>query len=208
MPVAAPNFQTLEAALARLGKAWVLVGDPLTSGGLAVLGLTEGGITANMNPEIAQRTYPEHTGPAVWDAKLMGYAPTVEIPLIEGDPAVYAKVSPNAAANGGHTSPQDLTTTTLVLVPELEFADGFHFDAAAVPPAWVSPAVPPEHTVWIPKGYFLGKFPSFIPTNEGVSKGTGSVTFQGMLANSADWPEGTKSWIIGDPEPLGVALSI
>ena len=206
MPVSAPNFQTLEAALARLGKAWVLVGDPLTTGGLAVLGLTEGGISANMNPEIALRTYPEHTGNAIWDAKVMGYAPTVEIPLIEGDPDVYAKVSPEAAANGGHTSPQDVTTTTLVLVPELEFAAGFEFDA--VGGSWVSPAAAPEHTVWIPKGYFLGKFPSFIPTNEGVSKGTGSVTFQGMLANSADWPEAAKSWIIGDPDALGVALDI
>ena len=51
MSVTAPVFQTLEAALNDLGQAWVLVGDPFTTSGLSVLGLTPGDITVSMNPQ-------------------------------------------------------------------------------------------------------------------------------------------------------------
>ena len=204
MPVSAPNFQTLEAALDRLGKAWVLVGDPLTASGLAVLGLTEGQIGRTITPQYATRTYPEHTGDVPHEKKLLGYSVSLDIPLIDGDPAVYAKVSPTGAKSGGHLEPQDVTTTTLVLVPELEFANGFEYSTGA----WVQPATAPEHTIWIPKGHFNGRWPQFVPTSDGVSKGTEPVTFEGIIDTSGDWPDGARSWVVGDPAALGVALAI
>lgn len=203
MPVAAPNFQTIEAALEDLGQAWVLVGDPTTAGGLSVLGLTPGDITPNMNPEFISRVYEEYSSQPV-NVKLKGYAPTVDIPLIWGDPAVYAKVSPTGSASGGHTSPQDLTYTSLVLVPDEEFQGGLEFTTGA----WVSPVGGPKHAIWLPKGYFSGAFPTFGSLNTENKNRTGSITFTGVLDDSGDWPEGSKSWLIGDPDAKGVPLAI
>lgn len=202
MPVAAPNFQTIEAALEDLGQAWVLVGDPLTANGLAVLGLTPGDITPSMNPEFVSRIYEEYTSQPV-DVKLKGYAPTVDVPLIWGDPAAYAKVSPTGSASGGHTSPQALTHTSLVLVPDEEFKNGFEVTTGA----WVQPAGGPKHAIWFPKGYFHGAFPTFGSLSTENKNRTGTITFTGVLAG-ASWPEGTKSWVIGNPLAKGVALAI
>lgn len=202
MPVAAPNFQNLEAALNDLGKAWVLVGDPFTANGLSVLGLTPGDVTPAMNPQFVQRIYEEYS-PQPLDVKLRGFAPEVSIPLIWGDPAVYAKISPTGASAGGHTTAQPITFTTLILVPDSEFQSAWEFNAAAVPPAWVYPAGGPKHAVWFPEGYFEGAFPTFGHYETDNRNRTGNVTFRGRLAG-ADWPEGAKSWIIGDPKAHGV----
>lgn len=202
MPVAAPNFQTIEAALEDLGVCWVLVGDPLTANGLSVLGLTPGDISPAMNPEFVSRVYEEYSSQPV-DVKLKGYAPTVDIPLVWGDPAVYAKINPTASTSGGHTSPQAITYTSLVLVPESEMESGFEVTTGA----WVQPPSGPSHAVWLPKGYFNGAFPTFGSLNTENKNRTGTITFTGVLAG-ADWPEGTKSWVIGDPIAKGVALAI
>lgn len=203
MPVTAPQFLNLEAALEDLGVAWVLVGDPFTDGGLSVLGLTPGDISPAMNPEFVNRTYEEYSSQPV-DVRVKGYAPTVDIPLVWGDPAVYAKVTPQASKAGGHSSPQPLTFTTLVLVPDSEFQEDWNYDAAAATPAWVYPVGGPSHAVWLPKGYFNGAFPTFGSLNTENKNRTGTITFTGVLADAANWVEGTKSWIIGDPVAAGV----
>ncbi|HET7321858.1 MAG TPA: hypothetical protein VFI96_05125 [Longimicrobiaceae bacterium] len=199
MPVLAPSFQTLEAALEDLGVCWALVGDPFTASGMSVLGLTPGDITPAMNPSFVSRIYEEYSSQPV-DVKLKGYAPTVDIPLIWGDPDVYAKITPTASAAGGHTTPQPLTYTTLLLIPESEFVGGLEFSAGA----WVKPAGGLKHAVWFPKGYFSGAFPTFGSLNTENKNRTGTITFTGVLADAANWVEGTKSWIIGDPDAAGV----
>lgn len=199
MPVPAPQFQTLEAALEDLGTAWVLVGDPFTASGLTVLGLTPGDITPAMNPEFVSRIYEEYSSQPV-DVKLKGFAPTVDIPLIWGDPAIYAKISPTGSAAGGHTSPQPLVYTSLVLVPDSEFQDAW----AHTGNAWTYPEEGPKHAVWFPKGYFSGAFPTFGSLNTENKNRAGSVTFTGVLGGP-EWPEGTKSFVIGDPAAKGVA---
>lgn len=199
MAIAAPNFLTLEAALDDLGVCWVLVGDPFTAGGMAVLGLTPGDITPAMNPSFVSRIYEEYSSQPV-DVKLKGFAPTVDIPLVWGDPDVYAKTSPTASASGGHTTPQPLTYTTLALVPESEMAGGLEYASGA----WVKPAGGLKHAVWFPKGYFSGAFPTFGSLNTENKNRSGSVTFTGVLADDAKWVEGAKSYIIGDPVAAGV----
>lgn len=196
-PLAGPNWQTLEAALAELDQPWVLVGDPFTVGGLSILGLTPGDITPAMNPDFIERIYEEYSSQPV-DFKLRGFAPTVDIPLIWGDPAVYAKVSPTGAAAGGHSTPQAVTYTSLIIVPQSEFDpdDGWEHDGTD----WVTPDGGPEHAIWLPKGYFSGAFPTFGSHNTENKNRTGSVTFTGVLADAEEWPEGAKSWIIGNPE--------
>lgn len=199
MPTTAPQFLDLEAALEDLGVAWVLVGDPFTAGGLDVLGLTPGDITPAMNPEFVSRIYEEYSSQPV-DVKVKGYAPTVDIPLVWGDPDVYAKITPEAGKSGGHSSPQPLTFTTVVLVPDGEFQSDWEYTAGA----WVYPASGPKHAIWLPKGYFNGTFPTFGSLNTENKNRQGSVTFTGILADAANWVEGTKSWIIGDPAAEGV----
>lgn len=202
MAVSAPSFTTLEAALDDIGQAWVFVGDPFTTGGMACLGLTPGDISPSMNPEFQDRVYPEYQRQPV-ASKLVGFDVQVDIPLIWGDPTVYAKVSPTGAASGGHTSPQNVTYSTLLLISTEEVAGGLEFTAGS-PGTWVSPAGGPEHAVWIPKGYFQGAFPTFGSHNTENKNRTGTVTFTGILASAANWPEGTKSWIIGDPLDFSV----
>lgn len=199
MPVTAPSFLTLEAALNDLGQAWVLVGDPFTESGLSVLGLTPGPINPVMNPQFQDRIYEEYSRQPV-QSKIVGYLPTVEIPLVWGDPTIYAKISPTGAAKGGHSTPQSITYTTLVIVPTSEFGSNW----ACPDGTWTYPATGPKHSVWFPKGFFEGAFPTFtslVPENKNA---TGSVTFRGVLASAANWVEGTKSWVIGDPVAAGV----
>lgn len=194
MSVTAPVFQTLEAALNDLGQAWVLVGDPFTTSGLSVLGLTPGDISVAMNPQFQDRVYPEYSRQPV-QSKLVGYAPTVEIPLIWGDPTIYAKVSPTGSSSGGHSSPQNLTYTTMVIVPDQEFQANWSYTGGA----WVYPVSGPKHSVWIPKGFFEGAFPTFTSLVRENKNASGSVTFRGVLASASNWPEGTKSYVIGNP---------
>lgn len=205
MPTTAPQFLSLEAALEDLGVCWVLTGDPHTDGGLAVLGLTPGDVTPEMNPEFVERVYEEYSSQPL-ETKLKGYAPTVDVPLIWGDPAVYAKVSPLASATGGHTAPQPIVTTSLILVPDSEFQSDWNYDPTANTGAgaWVYPVGGPSHAVWFPKGFFEGAFPTFGSLNTENKNRVGSITFRGMLQDSADWPEGTKSYVIGDPVAAGV----
>lgn len=197
MPATAPQFLTLEAALNDLGVAWVLVGDPHTANGLSVLGLTPGDITPALNPEFVERIYDEYSSQPL-ETKLKGFSPTVDIPLVWGDPLVYAKVSPIGSSAGGHTSPQDLTYTTLVLVPDSEFQDNWEFTAGS-PGTWVYPAAGPKHSIWLPKGFFEGAFPTFGSLNTENKNRVGSITFRGQLMDDVKWPEGTKSYVIGDP---------
>jgi len=197
MPTAAPVFQTLEAALNDLGQAYVLVGNPFSANGLSILGLTPGDITPAMNPQFQDRIYEEYSRQPV-QSKLVGYAPTVDIPLIWGDPTVYAKISPTASAAGGHSTPQNVTYTTLVLVPLSEFGSAWEFTAGS-PGTWVYPVGGPSHSIWIPKGFFEGAFPTFGSLVTENKNRTGSVTFRGVLASASNWPDGKKSWIIGDP---------
>jgi hypothetical protein len=207
MAINAPNTIALEAALDDLGISWVLVGDPFTAAGMSVLGLTPS-VRMSMNPEFQERTYEEYFRQPL-DVKLAGYQPEVEIELIWGDPAVYAKVNPSGATAGGHTSPQDVTYTTMVVVPQRELANGWTYTAGTgTPPTggvWVSPENGPKHAVWIPKGYFEGSFPEFQSLVSNQTNARGSITYRGVLADDPRWPEGTKSWVIGDPAAHGVA---
>lgn len=199
MTVAAPAFLTLEAALEELGQAWVLIGNPHVASSLAVLGLTPGDFAPTMNPQFQERRYEEYSRQPL-ESKIIGYEPVVDIPLIWGDPAVYAKITPTGAAAGGHTSPQNPTYTTLVIVPHEELKNGWEVTAGA----WVTPAGGPKHAIWFPKGYFVGAFPVFGNYNTENKNRTSTVQFRGVLTDSANWPEGTKSWLIGDPLDFSV----
>jgi hypothetical protein len=199
MSMTAPAFLTLEAALNDLGQAWVAIGNPFSSGGMSILGLTPGEITPAMNPQYQQRIYEEYSRQPV-QAKLVGCNPEVTIPLVWGDPTVYAKVNPLGAKWGGHATPQDITYTTLVLIPQSEANANWVYGGGS----WTYPVGGPVHSIWFPKGYFDGAFPTFGSLVTENKNRTGSVTFRGVLASASNWPDGRKSWVIGDPITAGV----
>lgn len=189
------NRPDLEAALKRIGKGAVFVGDPFTAGGLLPLAATEGEITPTFAESFNDLTFPEYTGEIVHERQVMGEGVSLSIPIIMGDPALYAKLSPTGLAGGGHSSHQDVVTTSLVVFPYDEIGAGIGFGAGA----W-SPAAP-EHAIWIWRGHFTRGGPMYKQPDGGKTIQT--VTFQGMYR--AANPEGHKVYTIGDPAAQGIA---
>lgn len=133
MAVALPD---LESALAELGDAFVLVGDPFTAGGLVPLGAKEGEATVDFQDEYREATYPDQTGPAVHARVLAGSNPRVTLPMVIGDAALYRTLSPTGDASGGYTTPQRVAETSLVLVSMTDFGAGpWSYDGVTWAPA-------------------------------------------------------------------------
>lgn len=197
MAIAYPD---LDAHLAAIGNAIIIVGDPSTASGMSVLGLKEGDITIEWNEEYSNLTAPEQTGPMIHESKLLGENPIINIPLIIGDPDLHATLSPLGEAAGGYDGPQSVVTTSLAIIPEAEFGASFSYAAAT----W-SPAAP-EHAVWFWRGYFMRPNQTFRVAEGG--KRVETVRFQAMRAKALD-PDltlavGQKLYLIGDPVAAGV----
>src|SRR3954470_5821024 len=103
----------LTAALQAVGNAQAYIGNPFLAGGLAPLGAKEGKINVEFEETANDLTAPELTGPMVHERTVMGIGCRITVPLIIGDTALYAKISPLGVRSGGYDSPQAVTPTSL-----------------------------------------------------------------------------------------------
>lgn len=204
------NVPTLTAALQAIGNAQVFVGDPFTANGLVALGAKEGAVRVEVNEQFNDLTAPELTGPAVHERTLMGVNVRVTVPLILGDPAVYAKISPTGAKGGGSSTPQATVKTSVLVIPDQEVAGGLA-NATGATAGWVRTAgngvagatatdAAPKHAVWLWRA--SAETPSRSFTYENGGKMIVEVTFQTFFY--AANPEGQKVYTVGDPTAQGI----
>lgn len=210
---------SLSAALAAVGVAEVFIGDPFTNGGMSSLGAVEGTITVNVPQETNPLTAPELTGGVGHQATTTLGDVNVVVPVILGDPAVFAKISPTGLASGGHSIPQKVIETSVLIIPRAEVGGSLNWDTVA--PGWARTAgngvaagtsaaggaVAPKNAIWLWRAY---------PTFGGLpySYGNGGkviveVTFHAMFF--AANPEGHKVYTIGDPRnvaPTPIAVDL
>lgn len=197
MPVTYPTVSDL---VKRLGKGIVLTGDPTTVGGLSVLGIVEGEITPEWNEEFSDLMAPDQLGPAVLERKLRGMNPRLTVPLIIGNAALLATLSPTGVAHGGHEKDQDVVTTSVVVVPEDEFGDSFEFDD--VGGTW-TPAAPAK-ALWLWKASF--ERPGITYKAADGEKDVEDVIVQAHW--DATQPDGHHLFTFGDPDSFGISIAI
>lgn len=192
------NLADLESHLVAMGDFHVFTGDPFVENGLELLGAKEGDISVAFNAGYNNLTFPEHTGDAVHGANLKGYNPIITVPLIIGNPALWAKLSPTGIQGGGYSSEQPVTETSVVLVPnkDLVAAGTTGYSKASNPGTW-SPSAP-QNWVWFWRAYI--QFPDLTLRNADQGKSAMPVTIQTMYDSAR--PEGHKIFTIGDPSAL------
>lgn len=200
----AAELRGLSDALRALGAAKVFAGDPFTVGGLKEVAKTDGEISVEHNTEYNDFTATEHFGPGVIERKVQGENPTVSLPLILGDPLYWAELAPTGESHAGHSTPQAVQTTSLVIVPltELNANGTFSYDPAAATPTW-DPAAP-EHAIWFWRGHFERVSTTF--RQEDGGKVVETVTFQAMVDIAR--PEGHMLYTRGDPVAQGITVAI
>ena len=214
---------TLAEALKAIGTAEVFIGDPLlvpgATGALESLGATEGNIEFNPAFEYNPLTAPELTGGVAHQSSVTLGNVTITVPVILGDPDLYARVNPTGSASGGFTSPQKVKETGVLLIPRAELGGGLVYTTTGTP-EWTRTAgngvdaatgvdAAPSAAVWFWRAYVShGPLP-YAYANGG--KVITTVTITAMFDGSK--PEGHKVYTIGDPyeaknEITGVAAPI
>lgn len=146
------GIPNLEAFLLAMGKGYVFVGDLETAGGLEALGATEGDINVEMNDTYNDLQFPEYTGDAIHERRVLGQNPVVTIPLIIGNPDLWAVVSPTGLKGGGYTDQQPPTETSLVIFSEDDLRDGVAYDNATS--TWTPAANTVEQSFFAWRGHF------------------------------------------------------
>lgn len=179
----------LVAALAAMGSAEVLVGDPTVANGMDQLGVTEGEIRANIPVLRNPLNAPEFTGDSTHQDSIRSGDVTITVPLILGDEATWAKIMPLGVAAGGHSTPQQPVTTTVLIIPRSELGDSLACDGDAWTPA------PPVNAFWLWRAWASIDNVPYRFDNGG--KVISEVTFHGMFDFTK--PEGARMWLIGDP---------
>lgn len=198
---------SLTAALAAMGVAEVFIGDPFTNNGMSSLGAVEGTITVNVPQETNQLTAPEMTGGVAHQSTITYGDVNVVVPVIMGDPAILAKISPTGLKSGGHSTPQKVVETAVLIIPRAEVGGGLDWNPAVIGgPGWdrtagngvsagTLAAAAPKNAVWLWRA-----FPTFASLPFSYANGgkvIAEVTFHAMFY--AANPEGHKIFTIGDP---------
>lgn len=184
-----------------LGKCAVFTGDFATSGGLDGLGVSEGTVSAKIESQFSTLKLPEVAGDAPLKVTHMGDTIVVDLPFIVGNPALWATLSPRGAANGGSLIPEEVTYTSLVLIPENQLATDGTIGYAAT--TW-TPAEP-TNALFIPKGYFTHPAREFEYNADGSKKVT-PVQFVGVLDTSL--PDGFQLWFQGAAAAITAGVTI
>ena len=209
MPVILPD---LTAALQAIGNAQVYIGDPFTADGLSPLGAKNGAVTVDYGEEYSDLTA-EQTGPAVHQRTLLGVSASITVPVILGDAALYAKISPTGTRSAGWSNPQAVVTTSAVLIPDAEVGGGLQYRivGAATTPSWTrlagngvagatGDAAAPKHAIWLWRATPARPGASFSRDDGG--RVVVDVTFTAMF--DAARPDGHKMFTVGDPAAQGV----
>lgn len=197
---------TLAQALQAMGVAEVFTGDPLTAqGGMTSLGAVEG--TINVTPGYTRNELkaPELTGDVVHQAVTVLGEVTCVIPLIIADMSVIPRISPTGLASGGHSIPQKVAETSVLIVPRNQVGGGLA-NVLGTQASWTrtagngvlggsGAAGAPTNAIWLWRCTpSYGALP-FQYANGG--KIIIEVTFTAMF--DATKPEGHKVFTIGDP---------
>lgn len=124
------NGAALTAALKGLGVCDALVGNPLVAAGMAPLGMVEGEVRAAVPQELNSLTT-EQTGQIPHDSVVVLGQPNIVVPLIMGNPDLWAQVSATGSEDGGNYEPQAPVYTSLLLIPKSEMAGGLAYDGVA-----------------------------------------------------------------------------
>jgi hypothetical protein len=201
----------LTAALQNIGNAKLAIGDPFTASGMAILGAKEGEIKVDLTAEYSDLTAKELTGPAVHQRTVMGVGARVTIPIIMGDTALYAKISPTGTSGGGWSNPQAIVPTSILVIPDSEIAGGIA-NATGLAAGWVvttgngytggsGAGYAPVHAFWGWRA--VPELSGWGYTYENGGKIIREVVFQ--LLFDASRPEGHKLWTIGDPTAQGIS---
>ena len=207
MPPSLTPF-TLTDALKAIGVAQVFIGDPLlvpgTAGALAVIGATEGPINFNPAFEYNPLTAPEITGGVNHQSTTTLGNVTISVPVILGDPTLYAKITPTKTVGGGFSFPQKVQETSCLIIPLAELGGGLAYNVSGT--QWARTAgngvaaatgagAAPQAAIWLWRCYIShGELP-YSYTNGG--KVIATLTITGMY--DATKPEGHKVYTIGDP---------
>ena len=203
------SIPALVEALKAIGNAQVFRGDPFTAGGFIPIGAKEGAISVEFEETYSDLTAPELTGPAVHQRLVMGSTARVTIPVIAGSDDLYATMSPTGLSGGGHSSPQPVVTTSILIIPNAEVGGGLSYDgttwtrlAGNNVAAASGAAAAPKHAVILWRAAPQRPSRSFSPENGG--KQILSVVYQAMFFDGAAVPEGQKVWTQGDPVAKGI----
>ncbi len=205
---------SLSAALKAIGNAEVFIGDPFTAGAMLSLGAVEGEIGVDISISENRLTAPELTGDIPHAVQTMIGDATVTVPVIVGDPTLWAKIHPTGGQSGGWSGQQTITPTSVLVLPRSELGGGLSRDATA----WTRTAgngvlgatgatAAPVNAVWLWKAY-----PTFSRLPYRFADGGKvlvDVTFHAMF--DAARPEGHKVYTIGDPRaatPTPIAVLI
>lgn len=204
---------TLAEALRAMGVAEVFVGSPLVAGGMTSLGATEGEIGVEFTEGMNNLTAPELTGGIAHQTTTTLDAAVITVPLILGDPDLWAKISATGTQGGGFSTPQPVQETTVLVIPRRELGGGLSYGppeggGAAV---WTRQAgngvaaasgagAAPQNAVWLWRASpSRGRIP-FRYADGG--KVITEVRFAGMI--DVTKPEGQMVFSMGDPAAQGV----
>lgn len=201
---------SLSAALLAIGVAEVFIGDPLVADGMVSLGATEGTIEVMATQTSNELTAPELTGNVAHAATTTLDQVSVKCNIIMGDADLYEKISPWGAPGGGHSTPQQVVTTTVLVIPRAEVGGGLEYDTAWARTAGngvaaaSGPSAAPVNAVWLWKAFpTFGALP-FQYANGG--KVLVEVTFKAMFDGTK--MEGQKVYTIGDPRALSTPVAV
>jgi len=199
---------TLTQALQSVGVAEIFLGDPMTPGGMTTLGATEGTIEVTATQTLNELVAPELTGNVAHAATTTVDKVSVKCSVILGDATLYPKISPWGTKGGGHSIPQAVSTTGVLIIPRAEVGGSLTWDTSGTPQwkrtagngvsAATGAGAAPVNAVWLWKAVpTFGNLP-FQYANGG--KVLVEVTFTAMF--DASKPEGYKVFYIGDPRAI------
>jgi hypothetical protein len=194
---------TLSSALTGLYKAVPLIASNYTTvGGWTALAATEGEITVGGlgAPEIQGLTAREHTGGMLHKANVLPPSPTINIPVLAGDSALWDKITPYGSADGVPDNPPAVATKSLWLVP-LDAWDGIAsigYDGATWTPADSPTRI--ANAILFLKGFFTHD--DFSYRFDEAGKSITMVHFTPMYDSAA--PAGKRGWIRGNPVAKGL----
>lgn len=209
---------TLAAALKNVGNAEAFTGDPFTANGMVSIGAIEGRIALRAPQELNKLTSAELTGGVPHQATVTDGEISVTLPIVtDGDLAtLFTKISPKGIGGGGSSSPTDVFTTSLLVLPRKEIGGGLSWDVPGTQwsrlifkniPAATGAAAAPKGAVWLWRCY-----PTFdeIPyVYESGGKQVVDVTFTAMWYDgAAAIPDDYKVFLVGDPRRVGVAIPV
>lgn len=187
-------INNLSELVARMGKAYVYVGNPFVASSMTPLGVTEGEIGVDEQFQYNEFKLPEWTGDAVHEADVDGQSLNVTVPVIMGAADHYNKVHPLGVKGGGRSAPMAVVETSALIVPIKEVGSGLSYDGTTWTPA------APEHAIWIWRATLKPGRYAFKHADGG--KVIREVTITAMFDDAR--PEGQKLYTIGDPVTQGI----